>query len=337
MYAKHVPSLVQMERRQYRLTQHSTTTQHNGARAADVSRLCADRTVTPLYGCAGIERLNLLPPLMVVQILSKNHAKPLSVVRDYVIRALQHENAIISSDQREIERYQQETAQYREDIQQLKTRANTFQGSKCHACTSSLALPAVHFLCMHSFHEQCVADSDRQCPICAPEFRKGMEAHTHARSLCHSHALCCAVLCCAVLCCAVLCCAVLCCAVLCCAVLCCAVLCCAVLCAVLYTVIEMKEAMRASASAHDKFFKQLEDSKDGFSTVAEYFGRGIFDKAAANKNAAAASTASMAAVGGDEGTAKRPAGGGAKGKAGGSRAREASMDDRDDGDGDGDD
>jgi hypothetical protein len=52
--------------------------------------------------------------------------------------------------------------------------ANTFQGTKCHACTSSLSLPAVHFLCMHSFHERCVVDSDRQCPICAPEFRKGV-------------------------------------------------------------------------------------------------------------------------------------------------------------------
>ncbi len=36
--------------------------------------------------------------------------------------------------------------------------------------------------------------------------------------------------------------------------------------------------MKESASQHDKFFKQLEDSSDGFSTVAEYFGRGIFDK-----------------------------------------------------------
>jgi len=40
---------------------------------------------------------------------------------------------------------------------------------------------------------------------------------------------------------------------------------------------EIKESMRNSVSQHDKFFKQLDDSADGFATVAEYFGRGIFD------------------------------------------------------------
>lgn len=143
---------------------------------------------------------------------------------------------MIVADQREIQRYHDETAQHRDDIHQLKTRANTFQGTKCHACTSSLSLPAVHFLCLHSFHEHCVSDNSRQCPSCAPEFRK---------------------------------------------------------------VMDMQEAMRASASQHDKFFKQLEDSADGFSTVAEYFGRGIFDKAKpddAKTAAEKARTASAAAA-----------------------------------------
>lgn len=31
-----------------------------------------------------------------------------------------------------------------------------------------------------------------------------------------------------------------------------------------------------SAADHDKFFQQLEGSDDGFSVVADYFGRGIF-------------------------------------------------------------
>jgi hypothetical protein len=38
----------------------------------------------------------------------------------------------------------------------------------------------------------------------------------------------------------------------------------------------MRDSMMAGAKAHDKFMKQLEDSPDGFKTVAEYFGRGIF-------------------------------------------------------------
>jgi hypothetical protein len=67
---------------------------------------------------------------------------------------------------------------------------------------------------MHSFHQRCVVDSDRECPKCAPEYRK---------------------------------------------------------------VKEIKDSMRKSTAQHDKFFKQLQLSNDGFATVAEYFGRGIFD------------------------------------------------------------
>jgi hypothetical protein len=38
----------------------------------------------------------------------------------------------------------------------------------------------------------------------------------------------------------------------------------------------MQAAMRAGARRHDQFFKQLDNADDGFATVAEYFGRGIF-------------------------------------------------------------
>ncbi|XP_075217494.1 uncharacterized protein LOC142322373 isoform X1 [Lycorma delicatula] len=31
----------------------------------------------------------------------------------------------------------------------------TFQGSRCKACNNQLELPSVHFLCQHSFHQQC--------------------------------------------------------------------------------------------------------------------------------------------------------------------------------------
>jgi len=161
-----------------------------------------------------IDRNHLLPPLMVVQILSQNPSKPLSVVKEYIIRILVHEQENINGDQNEIFRYQDGTASMRKEIEELRTRATTFQGLKCHMCNSALSLPAVHFLCMHSFHQRCIVESDKECPLCAPEFRK---------------------------------------------------------------VKEIKESMRASVSQHDKFFKQLDDAADGFATVAEYFGRGIFD------------------------------------------------------------
>jgi len=43
---------------------------------------------------------------------------------------------------------------------------------------------------------------------------------------------------------------------------------------------EKQSAINARAKNHDDFFKRLEDSRDGFNTVAEYFGLGIFQQEA---------------------------------------------------------
>eukprot|EP00808_Paulinella_micropora_P031042 g83159.t1 len=164
-----------------------------------------------------IEKRSLLPPLQVVQILSRNPKKTLSVVKDYIIQVLQHENEITAADRLDIARYREQTAEMRAEIKQLKSRATTFQGIKCDWCTSGLSLPAVHFLCQHSFHQRCIVDSDRICPKCAPEFRK---------------------------------------------------------------VKEIQEGMRRESGQHDTFFKKIKESQDSFAIVADYFGRGIFDKPA---------------------------------------------------------
>ena len=160
-----------------------------------------------------IDKYNLLPPLIVLKTLAKNKDMPLSVIRDYLIRILQQEQSAISADEREISRLQSETKSMKDEIYNLKHKATIFQGIRCNHCTDPLSLPAVHFLCMHSYHQRCL-DNDLECPECMPEFKK---------------------------------------------------------------VKEIKKSLNKSASHPDMFFKQMDESQDGFSTVAEYFGRGIFD------------------------------------------------------------
>ena len=43
-------------------------------------------------------------------------------------------------------------------------------------------------------------------------------------------------------------------------------------------IFEIKRSLEDNAGQHDQFFKHLEHSADGFSTIAEYFGRGMFRK-----------------------------------------------------------
>lgn len=105
----------------------------------------------------------------------------------------------------------------RKEIQDLRTNARIFQLSKCTACTFTLDLPAVHFMCMHSFHQRCLGDNEKECPACAPEYR---------------------------------------------------------------SVLEMKRSLEQNSKSQDLFFQQVKSSKDGFSVIAQYFGKGIISKTA---------------------------------------------------------
>lgn len=162
-----------------------------------------------------IERDDILPPIMVLQTLSSNPCLTLSVIKDYIARKLEHESKLIEEDRRMIDKYQEETTTMRKEIQDLRTNARIFQLSKCTACTFTLDLPAVHFMCMHSFHQRCLGDNEKECPECAPEYR---------------------------------------------------------------SVLEMKRSLEQNSKSQDLFFNQLKSSKDGFSVIAEYFGKGIISK-----------------------------------------------------------
>jgi len=115
-----------------------------------------------------IDKLNLMSPLLVLQILSQKASMPLDIVKDYITGALQGESKLLSDNQSEIDNCRRETAKLRDEIQELTTQPKVFQISKCTLCGRPLNPPAVHFLCMHSFHQHCLSENDRECPVCAP-------------------------------------------------------------------------------------------------------------------------------------------------------------------------
>ncbi|XP_078157750.1 vacuolar protein sorting 11 [Carex rostrata] len=123
-----------------------------------------------------VEKDDILPPIVVLQTLSKNPCLTLSVVKDYIARKLEQESKLIEEDRSAIDKYKEETDLMRREIDDLKTNAKIFQLSKCTACTFTLDLPAVHFMCMHSFHLHCLGDNEKECPECAPEYRAVLDA-----------------------------------------------------------------------------------------------------------------------------------------------------------------
>jgi hypothetical protein len=95
-------------------------------------------------------------------------------------------------------------------------RAKVFQVMKCSQCKRGLTLPAIHFLCQHSYHQNCVDDEyENECPICARENR---------------------------------------------------------------TVLDIIQRQEHSNNLHEVFHGQLTRAVDGFSVVADYFGKDVFGK-----------------------------------------------------------
>ena len=76
-----------------------------------------------------IKDRKLMPPLMILQILSANPRKELGVVKDFIVASLAEENDIIAADQEEIHRFQTETATMKEEIIRLHTQSETHTGS----------------------------------------------------------------------------------------------------------------------------------------------------------------------------------------------------------------
>eukprot|EP00756_Hemistasia_phaeocysticola_P036682 Hpha_TRINITY_DN16655_c0_g5::TRINITY_DN16655_c0_g5_i1::g.179854::m.179854/K20179/VPS11, PEP5; vacuolar protein sorting-associated protein 11 len=119
-----------------------------------------------------------LPPLVVIKILSTNSCVRLEIIREYVAQKLQEDNHEIRRREVEIRRYQEETYRMRSEIRDLQCNAQTFQASRCTKCSTQLNLPAVHFMCKHSYHKDCLTDRENECPAspCAREFAKVTEA-----------------------------------------------------------------------------------------------------------------------------------------------------------------
>ncbi|KAL0477101.1 vacuolar protein sorting protein VPS11 [Acrasis kona] len=164
-----------------------------------------------------IEKDNLLPPLLVVQILSKHPKTKLGNIKEYLHNKLSQDQLMIKEDVDKIKDYQNSTKKMKREVHALQTSAKIFQSTTCQRCNDQLDLPAVHFMCQHSFHARCLPDQD-DCPTCAK----------HSRDILQ----------------------------------------------------HKKKFDENGPEQQEAFFKQLgKKNADGFSVVAEYFGRGIFNQA----------------------------------------------------------
>jgi len=118
-----------------------------------------------------VETNNLLPPLQVIKLLSQSSPAYLGLIKNYVTKFINKEKKEITQNKRELHKLQEDTKKNKEEIRELKSGPKIFQIQKCTRCQLALDLPAVHFLCNHSFHQRCMGDFEGECPVCIEENR----------------------------------------------------------------------------------------------------------------------------------------------------------------------
>ncbi|KAL0470467.1 vacuolar protein sorting protein [Neurospora intermedia] len=182
-----------------------------------------------------IDRDGLMAPLQVVQTLSKHGVATMGMLKPYLQGRIERERKEIRENRRDVEAFRKETEQRRQELEELETKPQVFQATRCGVCGGGLEreLPVVHFLCRHSFHGRCLrgvagvnvdvrgggggreageAAEGGECPLCAKDNA---------------------------------------------------------------TIRALKKSQEENAERHELFRDDLERSEDRFKTVAQWFGRGV--------------------------------------------------------------
>lgn len=149
-----------------------------------------------------IDEERIMPPLAVVQLLSRNGVASVGTVKDWLrakVEETQQEIDAVSeskgtSDRQDktlVESYRSETASKEKQISELTStrQPEVFQVTQCAACGGQLDLPAVHFMCKHSYHQRCLSDSDPECILCSQQHAMVREIRRNQTRLADRHDL----------------------------------------------------------------------------------------------------------------------------------------------------
>ncbi|KAI9170890.1 Vacuolar protein sorting-associated protein [Paramyrothecium foliicola] len=124
---------------------------------------------------AKIDKDGLMAPLQVIQTLvgqtSGGGVATMGMIKPYLHETITRERKEIASNRRRIDTLRTDTEKRRTELSDLGSKPAVFQATRCSDCGQGLDLPAVHFLCKHSFHQRCLrgggGDADAECPKCS--------------------------------------------------------------------------------------------------------------------------------------------------------------------------
>uniref|UniRef100_A0A914YIW2 Vacuolar protein sorting-associated protein 11 homolog n=1 Tax=Panagrolaimus superbus TaxID=310955 RepID=A0A914YIW2_9BILA len=117
-----------------------------------------------------VTKANLVHPLVITNILSRNENLAVGCVKKYLEQWLATENEKIKENTKIIEENVKKSNELEKQIHIYDEDVQIFQALRCAVCDLPLQMPAVHFMCKHSYHSHCYesySDQHDRCPACA--------------------------------------------------------------------------------------------------------------------------------------------------------------------------
>lgn len=138
-----------------------------------------------------IEREKIMPPLAVIQVLSRNGVTSVGLVKEWLLSRVSESRDEIQTDRQLINSYREETRTKLKLVEEISDpdHPRVFHVTRCSACSGQLDLPSVHFMCNHSYHQRCLAENETECPNCARQHGMLREIRRNNERLAGQHDL----------------------------------------------------------------------------------------------------------------------------------------------------
>ena len=118
-----------------------------------------------------ISKISTISPIQLLEILKSNESNTIQTFEP-IFNMTYTSGKGFEKDKKEMEETYSKIEKVKEEMKDLKTKCTMIRPNKCAICNGSLSLPAVHFLCQHSFHILCLnanLNDDMKksdCPLC---------------------------------------------------------------------------------------------------------------------------------------------------------------------------
>jgi len=184
-----------------------------------------------------IDRNQILPALLVIEMLAKNPVLSLSTIRPYILGQLGSSQKMIDDHNNAISHLKIDTDKMKSEIKELRSRPKVFTSTKCNLTGGPLELPTVHFLSGNSYNLSSLpgGGAAADAAAAATANTKGVAPHSKLledpKCAAEQHSV--------------------------------------------SDIMEKLE--QNAKNVDEEFFNQLEISHDGFGTVAEYFSKCLFE------------------------------------------------------------